>query len=82
MDLISVGFFVRELNILKYACSDVGNACRNSDIKEKVFIISGPKFGPELEWYIPVLFKSLYGLDKSTTRFHEHLSDTLYNLGL
>ena len=45
MDTVRVGFFVGELNSLKCCVEDVGNAYLNSNTKEKVFIIVGPKFG-------------------------------------
>ena len=48
---------------------------------EKVYIIAGPEFGPELEGRILVIDKSLYGLKTSGARFHEHLSLKLGELG-
>ena len=81
MDTVRAGFFVGELNGLSCCAGDVGNAYLNSETKEKVFIIAGPEFGPDLEGRILIIVKALYGLRTSAARFHEHLADTLRNLG-
>ena len=81
MDTVRIGFFVGELNHLKCCAGDVGNAFLNGWTKEKVFIVAGPEFGPELEGRILIVVRSLYGLRTSAARYHEHLSDTLRSLG-
>ena len=60
---------------------DVGNVFLNTKAKEKVFIIAGPEFGPELEGQRLIVDKTLYGLKTSAARFHEHLSVKLRTLG-
>ena len=80
MDTVRMGFFVGELNGLKCCAGDVGNAYLNSDTREKVYIIAGPEFGPELQGRILIIVKALYGLRTSAARFHEHLANTLQNL--
>ena len=50
-------------------------------IKNAIFIIGGPEFGHELEGRILIVVKALYRLHSSAARFHEHLADTLCNLG-
>ena len=76
-----MGFFVGELNGLKCCAGDVVNAYLNSDTKEKVFIIAGPEFGPNLQGRVLIIVKALYGLRTSAARFHEHLANTLRSLG-
>ena len=49
--------------------------------KERVYIIAGPEFGPELQGKRMIIERSLYGLKSSAARFHEHLSATLKSLG-
>ena len=61
--------------------ADIGSAYLNSVTREKVYIIAGPEFGPELEGKILIIFKALYGLKSSAARFHEHLSVMLRKLG-
>ena len=59
----------------------MGNAFLNGWTKEKVLIIAGPEFGPELEERILIVVRSLYGLRTSAARYHEHFSNTLQSLG-
>ena len=53
----------------------------NAKTWEKVYIIAGPEFGPELEGKRLIIDKPLYGLTTSAARFHEHLSAKLRTLG-
>ena len=81
MDMLCIGFFASKLNDLKCCVGDVGSAYFNSKTKEKVFIISGPEFGLDLEGSILIVIKALYRLLNSAALFHKHLSDTLHSLG-
>ena len=82
MYISHTGFFMEELNSLKYCANEVGNAYLNSDAKKKLFVVSGPKFESELTGRILIVFKVLYRLLISDACFHKHLVDTLCNLGL
>ena len=81
MESMRTGFFLGELNGLSCCAADVGNAYLYSRTREKVYIIAGPEFGPELEGQVLVVYKALYGLRTSAARFHEHLSAQLIALG-
>jgi hypothetical protein len=81
MEAVRLGFFLARLNDLQVCAGDVGNAFLNAHTREKVFIIAGPEFGPELEGKRLMVDRSLYGLKTSAVRFHEHLSVKLRNLG-
>ena len=81
MDTVRIGFALGDLNGLKCCAGDVGNAYLNSYTKEKIYLIAGPEFGPELAGKTLVIVKALYGLRTSAARFHEHLTDTLRKLG-
>ena len=74
MEAVRLGFFMARLNDLQVCAGDVGNAFLNAYTREKVFIIAGPEFGPELEGKRLIIDRSLYGLKTSAARFHEHLS--------
>ena len=58
---------------------DVENAYPNGYTKEKIYIIAGPEFGPELEGRILIVVKTLFGLRTSAARFHENLTDNIRN---
>ena len=81
METVRMGFTLGELNGLKCCAGDVGNAFLNGYTREKIFIIAGPEFGPELEGKILIVVRSLYGLRTSAARFHEHLTDNLRQMG-
>jgi hypothetical protein len=64
------------------ACAgDVGNAFRHAKCKEKVFVIAGPEFGPELACKWLIIYKASHGLQTSAPRFHEHLSVFMQRTG-
>ena len=65
MESVCLGFILARLNDLTVCAGDVGNAFLNAKTKEKVFIIAGPEFGPELEGQRLIVDKSLYGLKTS-----------------
>ncbi|HEY9706698.1 MAG TPA: reverse transcriptase domain-containing protein, partial [Oculatellaceae cyanobacterium] len=81
METVRICFVIAKLNQLETCAGDVGNAFLNSKTKEKVFMIAGPEFGPELKGKRLIVAKALYGLKSSSARFHEHLSVTLKKLG-
>ena len=81
MESVRLGFILARLNGLQVCAGDIGNAYLNARTREKVFIIAGPEFGPDLEGERLLVDKSLYGLKTSAARFHEHLSTKLRTLG-
>ena len=48
-ETIKLGFLIGDANRLVVCAADIGSAYLNSITREKVFIIAGPEFGPELE---------------------------------
>ena len=48
-------------------------------MKEKVYIVSGPEFGP-LEGHNLIIIKALYGLRTSGLRWHERLANCLRDM--
>ena len=81
MEAVRLGFIMAKLNGLLVCAGDVGNAFLYGKTREKVFIIAGPEFGPELMGKRLIVDKSLYGLKTSAARFHEHLSAKLKRMG-
>ena len=81
IETVRIGFLIGELNNLQCCAGDVGNAFLNGYTKEKIYIIAGPEFGPDLEGQILVIVRSLYGLRTSAACFHEQLSEVLSILG-
>ena len=81
MDSVRLGFTLGDLNQLKCVAGDVGNVYLNGYTKEKIYIIAGSEFGPELEQRILIEVKAFYGLRTSAARFHEHLTDNFRKFG-
>ncbi len=69
------------MNRLSDCVGDVGTAFRYGKTTEKVFVIAGPEFGPNIAEKRMLIDKGLYGLQSSSARFYEHLSTTLRALG-
>ena len=61
--------FLVDLNGLETWVTDIGNAYLESNTAEKVFIIAGPEFGPQLQGHTLVIVKALYGLKSSGQRW-------------
>ena len=81
IESVRLGFFLGEQNGLSCCAADVGNAFLYGKTKEKVYIIAGNEFGPELRGCPLIIYKSLYGLRTSSARFHEHCAEKLRQLG-
>ena len=81
MEGVRLGFLMARMNGLRVCAGDVGNAFLHGTTHEKLYIIAGPEFGPELQGKRLIIHKSLYGLRTSAARYHEHLSVTLRKLG-
>jgi hypothetical protein len=77
---------VRLLNVIAKAqglrciAGDFGNAYLNAHTNEKVYVVCGPEFGPELEGRLAIVRKGLYGLKTSGNRWHAHFASTLYKM--
>ena len=80
MEAVRLGFILAQLNGLLVCAGDVGNAFLYGKTREKVFIVAGIEFGPELSGKRLIIDKALYGLKSSSARFHEHLSVKLRKL--
>ena len=81
MEAVRLGFILANMNDLLVCAGDIGNAFLYGKTREKVYVIAGPEFGPELEGKRLIIDKSLYGLKSSAARFHEHLSVKLRKMG-
>jgi hypothetical protein len=81
METVRLGFVLADMNDLMVCAADIGNAYLNSKTREKVYIIAGPEFGPDLEGKRLLIDRALYGLKSSAARFHKHLSVALKKQG-
>jgi len=81
MEAVRLGFILSHMQGKLVCAGDVGNAYLYSRTREKVYIVAGPEFGPELEGKRLIVDKALYGLKTSAVHFHKHLSVKLRKMG-
>ena len=57
---VRIALFLAKHNDLKVKAADVSNAYLHAKTRERVYIVAGPEFGPELEGRILIIVKALY----------------------
>ena len=72
--------FLGELNNLELWGADVGNAYLEAHSEETLFIIEGAEF-EEVEGFIRIFNKALYGLKSSGKRWAEKFYDIIKDMG-
>ena len=75
----SLVMFLGKLNNLDIWGADIGNAYLEAFTDEKLYIVAGPEF-QELEGYILILIKALYGLKSSGKRWAEVIHGILRDM--
>ena len=73
--------FLGNLNHLELWGADIGNACLEAFADEKLYIVAGPE-SQELEGYILIFLKDLYGLKSSGKRWAEVIHGILRDMKL
>ena len=71
--------FLGKLNNLELWGADIGNACLEAFTDEKLYIVAGPEF-QELQGYILIFLKALYGLKSSGKRWAEVIHGILRDM--
>ena len=71
--------FLGKLNNLELWGADIGNAYLEAFTDEKLYIVAGPEF-QELEGYILIFLKALYGLKSSGKRWAEAIHGILRDM--
>jgi hypothetical protein len=81
MDTVRLAFSLAAMQGLDVCAADIATAFLYGKTREKVYIIAGPEFGPELEGRKLIVDGGLYGLRTSAARYHERCSAVLRKLG-
>jgi hypothetical protein len=68
------------LNGLDLKACDIKNAYLTAPNKEKVYVVAGPEFGPELCGKVLIVVKALYGLKSAGAAFRSYLAEHLWSL--
>ena len=74
-----MGFILAQMHDLQCIAGDVGNVSFASFTTEKLYIIVGLEFGPELAGKQLILSKSVYGI-KTGLEQHDFMNQYLQNL--
>jgi hypothetical protein len=72
--------FLSKLHQLEILGADVENACMETLMNEKVYIIGGPEFG-YLSGQNLLIYKALYGLRSSGLCWHQHFAKVRHFMG-
>ena len=81
MDTVRLAFSVGAMQGLDVCATDIATAFLYGKTKEKVYIVAGHEFGPELEGKKLIVQGGLYGLKTSAARYHEVATACLRKLG-
>jgi len=79
-ETVRIALTVAALNDLEVKAADILNAYISAPIKEKVWCVLGPKFGPDTG-KSAIIVRALYGLKSAGVAFHAHLADCMHHLG-
>jgi len=81
-DSVRLAFTLAAFNGLDVLSGDVQNAYINAESKERLYVeVAGPEFGPGFQGRPCMIVKALYGLKSSGARWHEHMAQTLRDMG-
>jgi hypothetical protein len=78
---VRIAFLIAAYYDIDIMAADVGNAYLNAPTKEKVYIITGPEFGPLEQGKVAIIVRALYGLKSSGAMWRSHFANTLKDLG-
>jgi hypothetical protein len=81
MDTVRLAFAVGAMQGLDVCAADISTAFLYGKTKEKVYIIAGPEFGPELEGKKLIVQGNWYGLKSAAATYHSVASSVLRKLG-
>jgi hypothetical protein len=79
-ETIRIALTIAALNDLEVKVADILNAYISAPIKEKVWCVLGPEFGPDAGKSAIIVY-AFYGLKSAGAAFHAHLADCMGHLG-
>ncbi len=79
-ETICIALTLAALNDLKVKAADILNAYISAPIKEKVWCVLGPEFGPNAG-KSAIIVHEFYGLKSAGAAFHAHLANCMQHLG-
>jgi len=80
-EAVRIALTLAALNDVEVKASDIQNAYLTAPVTEKIWIMCGPKFGPELAGRKALVVRALYGLKSAEAAFRNHLADCMRMMG-
>jgi hypothetical protein len=80
-ETVRLALTIAALNDLEVKVRDVLNAYITAPVKEKVWTVLGPKFGPDAG-RSAIIVRALYGLKSAGAAFRAHLASFMRQMGI
>ena len=80
-DSMQIAFTIAALNDLEHLAVDMQNAYLKAPIKECCSMTAGLEWGTSNLNQPILIFHTVYGLKSSASRWREHISSTLHDMG-
>ena len=81
MNTVRLAFAVGAMQGLDVCAADISTAFLYGKTKEKLYIVAGPEFGPELEGKKLIVQGNWYGLRSAAATYHQVASGVLKKMG-
>ena len=81
MDTMRLAFAVGAMQKLDVCACDISTAFLYGTTREKVYVVAGPEFGPEMEGKKLIIQGNLYGLKSASAVFHSVASECMRKMG-
>ncbi|KAI2501848.1 Reverse transcriptase (RNA-dependent DNA polymerase) [Fragilaria crotonensis] len=80
-DSVRIAFTLAALNGLDILAADIQNAYLSAPTDERLYVVAGLEFPPDLRGRPVKIVSALYGMKSSGARFRDHLAASLRDMG-
>ncbi|KAI2499207.1 Reverse transcriptase (RNA-dependent DNA polymerase) [Fragilaria crotonensis] len=80
-DSVRIAFTLAALNGLDILAADIQNAYLSAPTEERLYVVAGLEFPPDLRGRPAKIVSALYGMKSSGARFRDHLAASLRDMG-
>jgi hypothetical protein len=80
-DSVWIAFTLAALNGLDILAADIQNAYLSAPTEERLYVVAGLEFPPDLGGRPAKIVRALYGMKSSGARFRDHLAASLRDMG-
>ncbi|KAI2490439.1 Reverse transcriptase (RNA-dependent DNA polymerase) [Fragilaria crotonensis] len=80
-DSVRIAFTLAALNGLDILAADIQNAYLSAPTEERLYVVAGLEFPPDLRGRPAKIVRALYGMKSSGARFRDHLAASLRDMG-